>query len=62
MDWVLEQADGSVLQNGRISRDLEFLTTTDESAYSAIDEILQEMAEQIAMELGAGLAVAENER
>ncbi|MBC8405309.1 MAG: hypothetical protein H8E15_08795 [Planctomycetes bacterium] len=62
MDWALEQADGSVLQSGQISRDLEFLTTTDESAYSAIDEILQEMAEQIAMELGSGLAVAENER
>ncbi len=62
MDWALETAGGEVVLDGKITRDLEFLTSTEESTYSAIDEILQEMAEQISMELGSGLDVANKER
>jgi len=61
MDWTLERKDGEIVRQGKITRDLEFLTTTEESTYSAIDEILQEMAEQISMELGSGLDAASKE-
>ena len=56
LEWSLENAIGEVIHKGRISRDLEFLTSTEESTYSAATEILQDMAEQVVMELGAGLA------
>lgn len=61
MDWALEKSNGEIVQQGKITRDLEFLTSTEESTYSAIDEILQEMAEQISMEIGSGLGAASNE-
>jgi hypothetical protein len=62
MDWALELKDGEIVRQGKVTRDLEFLTTTEESTYSAIDEILQEMAEQISMELGSGFDAASKQR
>lgn len=62
MEWTLELATGEVIRQGKIARDLEFLTTTEESTYSAIEELLQEMAEQISMEIGSGLDAASKER
>jgi lipopolysaccharide assembly LptE-like protein len=58
LEWTLEGPDGRPIQNGRISRDLEFLTSADESNYTAIAEILEEMAEQIVMEVAASWATA----
>jgi len=51
--WMLENSQGEVLGEGNIRRSLEFLTSLDEDAYSAFDEIIAEISQQIALEVGA---------
>jgi len=54
--WELLDANGEVLSNGLVRRNLEFLTDLGEDAYGAFDEIFIEISQQIALEVGAELA------
>jgi lipopolysaccharide assembly LptE-like protein len=56
LEWAVEGPDGQQQLHGQISRDLEFLTNANETNYTAISEILEEMAEQIVMEIAADWA------
>jgi len=51
--WLLEDSRGNMLGEGNIRRSLEFLTSLDEDAYSAFDELIAEISQQIALEVGA---------
>jgi hypothetical protein len=51
--WQLEDARGNELGKGNIRRSLEFLTSLEEDAYSAFDELIAEITQQIALEVGA---------
>ena len=53
--WQLEDSTGTVLGQGNIRRSLEFLTSLEEDAYSAFDELIAEITQQIALEVGAQL-------
>jgi hypothetical protein len=56
LEWRLRRADGEVLGEGRIRRSLEFLTALDETIDSSFTQIQAEMAEEVALEVGASLA------
>lgn len=56
LDWRLMARDGSELSSGNIRRSLEFLTALDEDVDSAFLQIQAEMAEEVALEVGATLA------
>lgn len=51
--WQLEDSQGNLLGEGNIRRSLEFLTSLEEDAYSAFDELIAEIAQQIALEVSA---------
>jgi len=53
--WQLEESNGTLLGQGNIRRSLEFLTSLEENTYSAFDEIIAEITQQIALEVGAQL-------
>lgn len=58
IEWKLENAQGEALTEGRIRRNLEFLTSLQEDSYTAFEEILAEISQQIALEVGASLEEA----
>jgi hypothetical protein len=60
--WQLLDRTGKVVGKGDIRRSLEFLTSLDEDAYSAFDELIAEIAQQIALEVGAQLDAAAEPR
>ena len=54
---------GESLSQGSVLRELEFLTGSDEDLNSAVAEVVEDMAEQIMLEIGAELsAVPAKER
>jgi len=53
--WSLKDSSGEVLGEGVIRRNLEFLTALEEDAYDAFGEMFVEIAQQVAMEVGAAL-------
>ncbi len=53
--WQLEEMSGTMIGEGDIRRSLEFLTSLDEDAYSAFDELIAEITQQIALEVGTEL-------
>lgn len=55
LEWELREPGGETLSQGSVLRELEFLTGTDEDLASAVAEIVEDMAEQIVLEMGAGL-------
>lgn len=61
--WELADPQGESLSQGTVLRELEFLTGSDEDLNSAVAEVVEDMAEQIMLEIGAELsAVPANER
>lgn len=58
--WSLKNADGIVLGEGVIRRNLEFLTALEEDAYDAFDEMFVEISQQVAMEVAAALEAGIN--
>lgn len=56
LEWTLEDAAGRSVSQGRVLRELEFLPSGEsESLHSAVQEIVEDMAEQIVLEMGADL-------
>lgn len=58
IDWTLRARSapaGENLASGRVIRELEFLTAYEEDPYSIFPDLLANMAEQIVLEVGAGL-------
>lgn len=53
--WSLKDAEGKVLGEGVIRRNLEYLTALEEDAYDAFAEMFVEISQQVAMEVGAAL-------
>lgn len=63
LDWELVDPQGESLSQGSVLRELEFLTGSDEDLNSAVAEVVEDMAEQIMLEIGAELsAVPAKER
>lgn len=61
--WELVDPQGESLSQGTILRELEFLTGSDEDLNSAVAEVVEDMAEQIMLEIGAELsAMSANQR
>jgi len=56
LHWRLRRPNGEVLSEGDIRRSLEFLTALDETIDSAFTQLSAEMAEEVALEVGASLA------
>lgn len=55
LEWELQDARGEKLSQGTVLRELEFLPGTDENLGSSVAQIVEDMAEQIVLELGADL-------
>lgn len=55
LEWQLHDARGEILSQGTVLRELEFLPGGAEDLGSAAAEIVEDMAEQIVLELGADL-------
>jgi|GEM_PF-882121 len=55
IEWDLENARGESLAGGTTSRALEFSPQDGETAYFAFDDLIRDMAEQIALETGVAL-------
>lgn len=54
--WELADPQGETVSQGTILRELEFLTGSDEDLNSAVAEVVEDMAEQIMLEIGAELS------
>ena len=58
LEWELVTPSGESLSQGTVLRELEFLTAGEENLASAVAEIVDDMAEQIMLEIGADLSSA----
>ncbi|MCH2100988.1 MAG: hypothetical protein MK209_03600 [Planctomycetes bacterium] len=58
LNWELAGPQGKSLSQGTVLRELELLTGSDENLSSAVAEVVEDMAEQIMLEIGAELHAA----
>ncbi len=58
--WSLERAQGDSLASGELTRSLEFLPSAGENPYFAFSEILDQMAETVALQVSETLLVSPN--
>lgn len=59
VEWELLDAAGAVLTQGVERRELEFVTSLEETDRAAYDQIFQQIAEKIVLDVAAWLAAAE---
>jgi hypothetical protein len=57
--WELRDAGGTVLVSGAENRELEFVTSLEETARAAYDQIFRQIAEKIVLDVAAYLSDAE---
>jgi hypothetical protein len=59
VDWTLSDRSGAALASGRETRELEFVTSLEETERATYDQIFQSVSERIVLEVAAALRAAE---